>query len=88
VFYRHLPSKLYRFDIISTFVIAENSSKTISAARGRARPEVKSPYFVDIVTLSISLSGRSFSIERDKQPKTRCVLNLQFIRDDKRTSKH
>jgi hypothetical protein len=44
VFYRHLPSILYRFDVISAFVIAENDRKTISAARGRARPEVKSPF--------------------------------------------
>jgi hypothetical protein len=35
---------LYRFDVISAFVIAENGRKTISAARGRARPEVKSPF--------------------------------------------
>jgi hypothetical protein len=39
-----LPSILYRFDVISAFVIAENGRKTISAARGRARPEVKSPF--------------------------------------------
>jgi hypothetical protein len=38
VFYRHLPSILYRFDVISAFVIAENGRKTISAARGRATP--------------------------------------------------
>jgi hypothetical protein len=44
VFYRHLPSILYRFDVISAFVIAENGRKTISAARGRARSEVKSPF--------------------------------------------
>jgi hypothetical protein len=44
VFYRHLPSILYRFDVISAFVIAENARKTISAARRRARPEVKSPF--------------------------------------------
>jgi hypothetical protein len=44
MFYRHLPSILYRFDVISAFVIAENGRKTISAARGRARPEVKSPF--------------------------------------------
>jgi hypothetical protein len=44
VFYRHLPSILYRFDVISAFVIAENGRKTISAARGRVRPEVKSPF--------------------------------------------
>jgi hypothetical protein len=44
VFYRHLPSILYRFDVISTYVIAENGRKTISAARGRVRPEVKSPF--------------------------------------------
>jgi hypothetical protein len=44
VFYRHLPSILYRFDVIGAFVIAENDRKTISAARGRARPEVKSPF--------------------------------------------
>jgi hypothetical protein len=43
-FRRHLPSILYRFDVISAFVIAENGRKTISAARGRARPEVKSPF--------------------------------------------
>jgi hypothetical protein len=42
--YRHLPSILYRFDVISAFVIAENGRKTISAARGRVRPEVKSPF--------------------------------------------
>jgi hypothetical protein len=35
---------LYRFDVISAFVIAENGGKTIAAARGRARPEVKSPF--------------------------------------------
>jgi hypothetical protein len=35
---------LYRFDVISAFVIAENGRKTISAARGRVRPEVKSPF--------------------------------------------
>jgi hypothetical protein len=44
VFYRHLPSILYRFDVISAFVIAESGRKTISAARGLARPEVKSPF--------------------------------------------
>jgi hypothetical protein len=44
VFCRHLPSILYRFDVISAFVIAENGRKTISAAKGRARPEVKSPF--------------------------------------------
>jgi hypothetical protein len=44
VFCRHLPSILHRFDVISAFVIAENGRKTISAARGRARPEVKSPF--------------------------------------------
>jgi hypothetical protein len=44
VFYRHLPSILYRFDVINAFVIAENDRKTISAARRRARPEVKSPF--------------------------------------------
>jgi hypothetical protein len=35
---------LYRFDVISAFLIAENGGKTISAARGRVRPEVKSPF--------------------------------------------
>jgi hypothetical protein len=30
----HLPSILYRFDVISVFPIAENGGKTISAARG------------------------------------------------------
>jgi hypothetical protein len=44
VFCRHLPSILYRFDVISAFVIAENGRKTISASRGRVRPEVKSPF--------------------------------------------
>jgi hypothetical protein len=44
VFYRHLPSILYRFDVISAFAVAEIGRKTISAARGRARPEVKSPF--------------------------------------------
>jgi hypothetical protein len=44
VFYRHLPSILYRFDVISAFVIAENGRKTILAARGLARPEVQSPF--------------------------------------------
>jgi hypothetical protein len=44
VFCGHLPSILYRFDVISAFVIAENGRKTISAARGRVRPEVKSPF--------------------------------------------
>jgi hypothetical protein len=44
LFYRHLPSILHRFDVISAFVVAENGRKTISAARGRARPEVKSPF--------------------------------------------
>jgi hypothetical protein len=44
VFCRHLPSILYRFDVISAFVIAENGGKRISAARGHARPEVKSPF--------------------------------------------
>jgi hypothetical protein len=48
VFCGHLPSILYRFDVISAFVIAENGRKTISAARGRVRPEVKSPF--DILT--------------------------------------
>jgi hypothetical protein len=40
----HLPSILYRFDVISSFVIAGNGRKTISAARGRSKPEVKSPF--------------------------------------------
>jgi hypothetical protein len=44
VFCGHLRSILYRFDVISAFVIAENGRKTISAARGRVRPEVKSPF--------------------------------------------
>jgi hypothetical protein len=44
VFYTHLPSVLYRFDVIGAFVIAENGIKTISADRGRVRPEVKSPF--------------------------------------------
>jgi hypothetical protein len=44
VFCGHLPSILYRFDVISAFVVAENDRKTISAARERARPEVKSPF--------------------------------------------
>jgi hypothetical protein len=44
MFCRHLPSILYRFDAISAFVIAENGRKTISVARGRVRPEVKSPF--------------------------------------------
>jgi hypothetical protein len=44
MFYIHLPSILYRFDVISAFVIAEDGRKTISAARGRARPEVKTPF--------------------------------------------
>jgi hypothetical protein len=39
------PSILYRFDVISAFVIAENGRKTISAGRGRVKPEVKSPFF-------------------------------------------
>jgi hypothetical protein len=44
VFCRHLPSILNRFDVIRAFVNAENGRKTISAARGHARPEVKSPF--------------------------------------------
>jgi hypothetical protein len=44
VFCRHLPSILHRFDVISTFIIAENGGKTISAARRRVIPEVKSPF--------------------------------------------
>jgi hypothetical protein len=40
---------LYRFDVISAFVIAENGGKTISIARERIRPEVKSPF--DFLTL-------------------------------------
>jgi hypothetical protein len=32
------------FDVISAFLLAENGRKTISAARGRVRPKVKSPY--------------------------------------------
>jgi hypothetical protein len=43
-FCRHLPSILYCYDVIRAFVIAEKGRKTISAARGRARPEVKSPF--------------------------------------------
>jgi hypothetical protein len=35
-------SILNRFDVISACLIAENDGKTISAARGRVRPEVKS----------------------------------------------
>jgi hypothetical protein len=35
---------MYHFDVIRVFVIAENGRKTISAARGRVRPEVKSPF--------------------------------------------
>jgi hypothetical protein len=33
---------LYRFEVISDFVIAENGGKTISVAKGRARPKVTS----------------------------------------------
>jgi hypothetical protein len=44
VFCGHLSSIFYRFDVISAYVIAENGRKTILAARGRARPEVKSPF--------------------------------------------
>jgi hypothetical protein len=44
IFGRHLPSILYRFDVIRAFVIVENGRKTISAARGRVRPEVKLPF--------------------------------------------
>jgi hypothetical protein len=45
VFCGHLPSILYRFDVIGgAFVIAENGRKTISAGMGRARPQVKSPF--------------------------------------------
>jgi hypothetical protein len=44
VFCGHLPFILYRFDVVSTFVIAENGRMTISAARGRVRLEVKSPF--------------------------------------------
>jgi hypothetical protein len=35
---------LYRFDVISAFLDAKNGGKTISAARGHVRPEVKSPF--------------------------------------------
>jgi hypothetical protein len=34
----------YRFDVIGAFVIAEKDRNTISAARGRARLEMKSPF--------------------------------------------
>ena len=34
----------YRFDVIRAFLIAEKGGKTISAAMGRVRPEVKSPF--------------------------------------------
>jgi hypothetical protein len=44
VFCRHFSSILYRFDVISDFVIAENGRKTILVARGHVRPEVKSPF--------------------------------------------
>jgi hypothetical protein len=44
VFFRHLPSILYRFDAISAFLSAENGRKTISAARGRSRPELSLPF--------------------------------------------
>jgi hypothetical protein len=44
VFCRHLQSILYRFDVIGAFLIAENGRKTISAARGRVTPEVKSAF--------------------------------------------
>jgi hypothetical protein len=35
---------LYCYNVISAFLIAENGGKTILAARGRVRPEVKSPF--------------------------------------------
>jgi hypothetical protein len=40
----HLPSILYRSDVVSTFLIAECGGNTNSAASGRVRPEVKSPF--------------------------------------------
>jgi hypothetical protein len=44
VFCWNLASLLYRLDIISAFLIAENGGKAISTVRGHVRPEVKSPF--------------------------------------------
>jgi hypothetical protein len=35
---------MHCFDVVRALVIAENGRKTVSAARRRARPEVKSPF--------------------------------------------
>jgi hypothetical protein len=57
---------LYPFDVISAFLIAENDRKTISAARGRVRPEVKSPFdsnpndYWYIITIAESLCADEF----------------------------
>jgi hypothetical protein len=37
-------SSLHPFDVISVFIVAENGGKTISAARGRVRPKMTSPF--------------------------------------------
>jgi hypothetical protein len=37
-------SILHHFDVINAFLLAENGTKTISAARGRVKPELKSPF--------------------------------------------
>jgi hypothetical protein len=41
---------VYRFDVVSAFLIAEKGGKTISVARGRVRPKVKSPFDSLILT--------------------------------------
>jgi hypothetical protein len=44
VFCQHFPSILFSFDGVSDFPLAETHDMSISAAKGRTRPEVTSPF--------------------------------------------
>jgi hypothetical protein len=44
VFHLYIPSIFYHLGVIRAFLVAENDGKTFSAANGRVRPEVKSPF--------------------------------------------
>jgi hypothetical protein len=46
VFRRHLSSIFSRFDVICAFSIINNGGKMISAAGGRSRPKMTSPFIL------------------------------------------
>jgi hypothetical protein len=65
VFGWHLPSILYRFDVISAFLYAENGANTISAARGRGRSKVTVRFLdPDLVKVGFGIFRLSFTCQK------------------------